>query len=113
MTQRTPPPDSVHLDGQTAIEDASPDRPTRVLVEAPCDGGPFHGRTVAVRYPLGFLAVDRVNRVAWLYRMHPERNLFCVVPEDGHTGRPLDDARRLATADDPRFDVLAVPGDGA
>jgi hypothetical protein len=88
------------------VSDAhGPDRP---LHTGRCIGGPLDGREVSVRYPIGFLAVDRVAGLAWLYRLDADGAFRLVEDGQGRTVRPLDEDGRRQVVDDPRYDVLAV-----
>lgn len=70
-----------------------------------CHDGPLVGQTITCRSPRGFIAVNRLSNLVWIY----DRT------EDGYRvresyGRTLDLALRVHTAlNDPDWDVIAVP----
>jgi hypothetical protein len=88
------------------VTDATPDEvPVKPTYEAQCYGGPMDGRTVAVRKPSGFVAIDKANVKAWVYDFTPSG--FQV--RDGGTPQQLDFNKQLDAASSDDFDVVAVP----
>ena len=81
-----------------------PDTPRRTFTGV-CAGGPLDGQHVTVRFPSGFLAVNRPANRCWLYDLTGET--FTVREPEG---RDLDHGKRIfAALDDNEYDVLAVP----
>lgn len=70
-----------------------------------CRGGPYDGRTVASRFPGGFLLYDKPNRLAWNYHSDPTRSgdFVCVgSPASVHDSDALRDS-----AEGLQLDVIA------
>lgn len=82
-----------------------------VLCNGICVGGPFDGYEMTCRFPKGFLAVDRPNERCWLYDFDNETSSFVVRDADGIglVSDPEQPKNRYRAADEPEFDVLAVP----
>lgn len=79
-----------------------------VLYTGECVGGPYDRQDVSVRYPRGFLCVDRAENLAWLYVRSDQ--VYAIKPDSqGNDARPLDETLRQAAVDDERYDVLAAP----
>jgi hypothetical protein len=73
----------------------------RQYYEGECFGGPLHGQRVSVRYPKGFLVVDKPGNKAWVYKYN-----------DGqfHSGdeMQLDHDKRLKAAQEFDYDVVSI-----
>lgn len=74
----------------------------REYYEGECFGGPLHGKQMKVRFPKGFLCVDKPNAMAWLYRYNEEGQF--------HAGQQvvLDHGKRLVAAEEHEYDVVSV-----
>lgn len=79
------------------------------IYEGVCSGGPLAGQFMQSRFPEGFLLVDRPNDQCWVYHWNPDLEFFTVKSSDP---MPIDRAKRFRTADEPRFDVIAMPLEG-
>jgi hypothetical protein len=71
-----------------------------------CRGGPMDGVEIISRYPKGVLVVDRPNNLAWLYEWR--RGEF-VIREDYENGHTLEYEGRIRAANEPDYDVIALP----
>lgn len=83
-----------------------------------CVGGPLNGTEVTVRTPDGFLAADRDNEHAWIYKRTEDGTFTVCLQHDDSTIYPygaesglrtLDPRRAVAAALGDELDVLAVP----
>jgi hypothetical protein len=77
------------------------------LFSGSCTGGPWDGRGVTVRYPLGFLLVDKPNGVVWLYDRQPDGKFVCRDEQP----RALQDEgadNRWRAADEGDYDILTL-----
>jgi hypothetical protein len=71
-----------------------------------CHGGPLDGRTMASRFPKGFLLADKPTGRAWLYDWR-DGAFHVRDPEPRH----LDGDRAVRAALAPEYDVVALPGE--
>lgn len=85
-------------------EAVDPPERDRDLYTGIAQGGPaaISGREFSVRYPEGFLAVNRAAGTAVVYRYQPEERSFVAGEVE-----ELDQARLDATTHEPRFDVIS------
>lgn len=86
-----------------------------------CVGGPLDTQSITVRSPAGFLAADKVNGAAWIYKRGTDgRFTVCTDHDDSlaypygpSTGvRALQPERAAAAAARGDLDVVAVRASG-
>lgn len=75
-----------------------------LVCEGNVQGGPLDGQRVAVRYPKGFIAVNRPARWVWIYDRREDGDYYVRTEEPA----ALDDKRRMVAAEGVDYDVLAV-----
>jgi hypothetical protein len=73
----------------------------RKYYEGDCVGGPLDQQHIRVRFPKGFLCVDRPAEKAWVYKFDGER--FNASDE-----MVLDHTKRLVAAEDFDYDVVSI-----
>ena len=76
--------------------------PESVLYSGTCVRGPFSGQTRDVRYPEGFIAIDKLTDTCTVYRHSPDGTFVAGAPE------PVDPGKLGATVVENLFDVLSV-----
>jgi hypothetical protein len=74
----------------------------RQYYEGECFGGPLHGQRMRVRFPKGFLCVDKANQKAWLYRFNDEDQFHASAE------MMLSNDKRALAAEDNEWDVVSV-----
>jgi len=68
-------------------------------------GGPLGGKELVSRYDEGILAIDMANRRCWIYDYDFQAMRFVVRENEG---RMLVDVLRMSTAEEGRYDIVAV-----
>lgn len=81
----------------------------KILYEGLAVGGPVDGQQLISRCPKGLLMVDKPNGICWIYDWKPQDPVASVFVAREPEGRPLDTKGRLRAADEPDYDVVALP----
>jgi hypothetical protein len=72
-----------------------------------CHDGPWDGRQIQVRFPKGFLLVDKPNAQVWIYDRHEGGDFYARTPDPRAL---LEDGpyNRWRAAEEPNYDLLVV-----
>jgi len=81
------------------------------MYEGICLGGPLNGQTMEVRFPKGFLLIDKPADKVWIYdRIEDGFVVRDEIPSKVLTEGPKN---RYRAAEESNYDVLAAPWVGA
>lgn len=67
-----------------------------------CFGGPLHGQWMKVRFPKGFLCIDKPNEMAWVYTYNDHGQFHA------SQQMALDNQKRVKAAEGIDYDVVSV-----
>lgn len=77
--------------------------------EGQCMNGPLQGQLAVSRFSKGFLLVDKVEELCWIYEWDKEDKCFYVRDPEGEFVHTSGEKNRYRAAEEPNYDVIAAP----
>jgi hypothetical protein len=96
-------PDPALVDG----DPGEPEEPLPVYTGT-CHDGPWDGLKLSIRYPKGFLLIDRPSVQVWIYDRHEDTGDFYARTPDPKALLEDGERNRWRAAEEPNYDLLVL-----